>query len=478
MSVSIMSSRNRSRSPATRSITVAALSMKELTNPTSSSRVEGIVVNKKLMVTSADCGTHNKAALACLDLSEGNWYTMRNSLVPLRQQSKERVVFMETVIVAYFGNNNVSGDKDPLTVLEEWVFIEPNNPDARLVYGLLLTATAYKALHDPAGNKHEGERLFEGLISKAQQELQVAVECNPTDPFPYSCLLAASQDTKTAKEIFLKFQTYCKDPHDLRVHEAMLDKLMPKYGGSCDCDEILDFARANSSKAEVGHGLWTLLPLAHVKVWEERKKTDSDADSYWKSMSSSDKKDLVKAFRKYRAKTGTCPENQAGSDMYAFCLYKIRAYKEAYLEFARIGDEPNNEEPWCRESHNYEQAYRKCWGKVQDYCTKKNVDIDTTCQTTSQEDAMANCQAGANERMRGTQRTVSTEAAKMAAQTASDKERQAEVRRTISREAAKAAFERTESRTEVYVNTRNINRTVSHEAAAKARRIMRFGYKK
>ena len=472
---------------ATQSITGAPLSFSELMNP---SRVEGISVNKKLKDdATTDYGISNKAIMSCLDLQEGNWYTARNCMVQLRQSTNDRIVFMEAAVSYCSGSGG--GTDLPLKALEEWVFIEPNNQDGRLLYGLMLIASANKALNDPAGNKEERRKLFLGTMTKAQQELEVAVECNPTDALPYSCLLAAIQDAAKAKEIFETFRNRSKDTHNMRVHEAVLTKLTSKYGGSTE--EMLAFARANTFRAPVGHALWTLLPRAHIKVWEEGKENDKDAstDDYWKNLPDSDKKDMVKSYRRYRSKVGSNDQNKGGNDVLAFCLFKVRAYKEAFAEFTRIGDKPNTNYPWCLESDQYEQVYDKYRTKVHEYCTKKNVDTEAVRRQISK-DAAGVAKARLAGRINSIReagiplgelkRSVSIEAAKIAAQKVSDKEHMTQLRRTVSKEAAalaakKAAVRRTESNTEVYVNSRNVDRTISHEAEAAARRKMRFGYK-
>ncbi|CAB9496113.1 expressed unknown protein [Seminavis robusta] len=309
----------------------------------------------------------------------------------------------------------------PLSTLEKWTWNEPDNKDAHLLLGLFLITSAWSALRNhqsstqqTAMTEEEHFAQFDKLAHKAERALAKAMEIDPTDPLPYANMLTAARGLPTIQATFQKFQQHCQDPHHLMVHQVVLHRLSPHWGGTVA--EMLEFARSVTLQSDVppptGHPLWSLLCKAHLDAWEEAKKQREEDgtnnskgqghghDSYWKHLKSKSKKELVHAYRKFRGKShsshGTAckasgsknaintgntkqgsKEERSSSNLFAFCLYKIKAYSEVHDEMQyMIGNDPLAE-PWNLESPLH-------WKGYYDHAKKKVAEHEASTGTNNQ----------------------------------------------------------------------------------------------
>ncbi|CAB9496120.1 expressed unknown protein [Seminavis robusta] len=352
-----------------------------------SSSVEGICVNRKAHVRTLP-GSHvniqqdhlGRVELFRLELEQGRFHGTRDFFAHLRFDNEIRSVCMDRLARGYRkGAANAANDSVTLKTLQAWTLAEPDNKDAHLLYGLLLITSAWGALRQSTqGTEEERFAQFDKLANKAENALDKAIEIDPTDPLPYANKITASRELQMIKTTFQQFQQNCRDKHNQMVHEAMLYRLTPHWGGSNQ--EMLKFARNATIKAQspppAGHPLWSLLAKAHMLAWQEHKtatmaddssRSSNAATSYWKDRTVG--KEIVKAYRKFRAKTlrnaPAMMDDTACSNLFAFCLYKCKAYKDALPEFQKIGPMATVEEPWRKESHSHwKKVYERARGKV------------------------------------------------------------------------------------------------------------------
>ncbi|CAB9496114.1 expressed unknown protein [Seminavis robusta] len=360
------------------------------------------------------------------DLEEGDWKSTRNFFAQLRFHSQARRTNMDQLAQAYRNSNSANCSAElSLETLAAWTLAEPDNRDAHLLHGIFLVTAAWSALQK---SDQEAQFVtFQNQLQNAETALDKAIEIDPTDPLPYANKITASRELQTIKTTFQQFQNNCKkdDRHDLAVHEAMLYRLSPTWGGSNA--ELLQFARTATIQAEspppVGHPLWSLMAKAHVLAYQEKLRNDKSAkqknvgSAYWKDAVV--RKEIVKAYRKHQAASSTkgsglivlptTNNNHSGlakeeedddddnketlarshTNLFAYCLYKCKAFSEAYNEFIKIEtqqEQKPTQEPWNLESnHNWKQFYQHAHDKVLQHKANKRHekavmwDSSTTC---------------------------------------------------------------------------------------------------
>ncbi|CAB9496119.1 expressed unknown protein [Seminavis robusta] len=370
----------------------------EIINARSSSGVEGIVVNRTLPQVKQE--TTAQVELYRLELEQGGYQGTRDFFAKLRFDNDARSACMDRLAQGYrsgststSNTNHHEGAMATLATLQQWAKCEPDNKDAQLLFGLILITSAWRSL-SPTNSRDLSEqeqfRAFSRRASKAEQALQSAMDIDPSDPLPYATMLTATRELGKLRTTFQKFQQNCKDPHNLNVHQVMLLRLTPHWGGSLP--EMLDFARsatvASKSPPPKGHPLWSLLAKAHLLAWEELKtaadatsrtspqrleeaQASTELSSYWKDRSIG--REIVKTYRKYRASkfkgasSSSSEESEiACSNLFAFCLFKCKAYKDANPEFTNIAIRGGpTEEPWNKESKlHWKQVYERARSKI------------------------------------------------------------------------------------------------------------------
>ncbi|CAB9506399.1 expressed unknown protein [Seminavis robusta] len=387
------------------SITVAPLSMEELLSP----RVEGICINQKFQKESKCQATISKVEWFVMELEQGNWFPLRNQLLALKVDPDAKNSFLDRVAARYRTKTTPTSNSSEMAWrkgMDEWCHKEPENPDGFLLYGQLWITEAWSALRqqqqeqqlqsidqtESSSRTSLSMQVFHQRQELAQQKLKIALQLDPTDPLIYVNLLTATRELKQLKATFTQFRQDASDPHNLLVHQTMLVRLSPHWGGSIP--EMIDFARectlrptGKTVAPPLGHELWTLLPQAHYKAWhytQQQQQQQMDAsdksqdDAYFKNMRVADRKEIVKAYRKYRSSLSATndADEVVGNDLFAFCLYQVRAYREAHAEFERIGDVPLNPQPWHRAAaggnKTHLAVYAKARAKVAAHVSKKN----------------------------------------------------------------------------------------------------------
>jgi hypothetical protein len=185
--------------------------------------------------------------------------------------------------------------------------------------------------------------IFFERLEAAWADLERAIELNPTDASPYSerinCAIGLELEKKVvfdALDNARQRAVECWEPY-----VRTLFYLCKKWHGSHE--EMFDFARKTSRAAQDGSGLHTLVAVAHIERWVYASAFDRNVELARKYWQNDDVREEVReAYRSSLGSPNYIPKRATRwqRSFFAFALTKAGAFKEAMVEFDRIGNRP------------------------------------------------------------------------------------------------------------------------------------------
>jgi len=227
---------------------------------------------------------------------------------------------------------------------ETWKREEPQSPHAWLLSGAHLIDWAWQARGSDQAEDvdQQAQATFEERLKLAVSDLERAGGLNMEDPTPYAFQLRAAMGLNMARENTLKIfeQAVRRCPDHYLAHSNMLTYLCEKWHGAHE--DMFEFARIASDKADDGSLLHALIPQAHTERWLYAIAFDQDpeGDDYFQRQ---DVRDAI--LSAYALSLGSpnhvaSPLSHYAANDFAFALVRCGELEAARQECERIGRYP------------------------------------------------------------------------------------------------------------------------------------------
>ncbi len=157
---------------------------------------------------------------------------------------------------------------------QRWLTANPDSYFAHLLYASFMIKHAWDARGTGWATSvtSQGWQLFSERLEIARTEFERAIKLAPRTPFAYTGLVTIAMGLSESDDVVQQSFTTCRavDPSYLRIHEAVLSFLQPRWGGSLA--RMFNFARRWGPDAPPHSLVQSSLFIAHSEAAYENEE--------------------------------------------------------------------------------------------------------------------------------------------------------------------------------------------------------------